>query len=451
MPSKVGFQMSVGTENSVFSPFANLQCFRRVFCCSTRSADAGSAKAEKVDALQRGPIVPVKLFFATLNEGDLILPASRVQAAATASIRGLCPDNDLESISAVVLARQEAHSSNAELWEKAWASLGFPHSVVQADLKLRSQIAVYSRDPVSWHPLFEATVSSQKEDGSASGKGVVAVFVQHHGLKLCFACCHLDGNLVDDVRLAPIPATLDEACMRTGEDLDGIFIMGDINSTIVPTKEAEALTDFPQLSRSCSTLQSELLNAGTSDQEKCVVKLTEPLKKDLLDGLSTYQGRVLLHKMDGCPKQIASSSQPTVRPISAVNLVPMPEGSFPTYRLCSAQPDTFNALRKTSFGSDDTGMFFMNPSLEVTPSDIHALYFLDKKGHSGSIKKRGNMCRLGLGWLDRLYVGKRDDIVDVNTNQGIPIFLLDKDNTALDHNLMPWLVKIEPRSEQSRS
>merc|ERR1719491_1681582 len=137
--------------------------------------------------------------------------------------------------------------------------------------------------------------------------------------------------------------------------------------------------------------------------------------------------------MDGCPAQITATEH-FKGGITAVNLVEMPISSFPTYRLCTAEAHTLSKFNKAS---EDPGVLFMSTSLELQPQDVESLFFGGEKGHSGAIKKRGDMCRLGMGWLDRLYIGTRWESLSVTAKaeQGTPIFLLDKDMQALDHNL----------------
>lgn len=418
-------------------------CVTRMCCCSSR-AESASGSRIKVASLRDRPVLEFgssRLCLMTLNEGGLELTVGRARAAAKASLEGLgClfGSEPADDVAAVVVARQEGNDKNLQYWRQALGELGFPILLTEAVHNMYSSIHVFSRDDDSLEAPydFSLTVSSQLKTGSAAAKGVVAVFVKHLGLTLCLACCHLDGNLVDDHRIAPIPSTIEEACAKTGDEVDAIFIMGDINSTIAPTRKA--LQEGP-IQRSASTLQTELSSAGCCQEEKATFKITGELKQSLITGLSTPAGRARYQAMDGCPAQITATEH-FEGGITAVNLVEMPISSFPTYRLCTAEAHTLSKFNKAT---EDPGVLFMSTSLELQPQDVESLFFGGEKGHSGAIKKRGDMCRLGMGWLDRLYIGTRD--VNAVAVQGVPVFLFSEAMKALDHNLIPWAVTLSAR------
>merc|ERR1712218_323405 len=155
-------------------------------------------------------------------------------------------------------------------------------------------------------------------------------------------------------------------------------------------------------------LPKELSKASLWTEPKVVQKISEQLQTSFLDGFGTHVDREELFAMDGCPVEIAADD-PTLA-IAALHPVDMPAGSFPTYRFCDSDEVTLHHLRDSGCGSEDPGVFFMRTSLELKPAHIRSLFFHDShRGKSGAIKKEGDVVRLNLGWLDRLYIGTRRD------------------------------------------
>merc|ERR1719479_489210 len=94
----------------------------------------------------------------------------------------------------------------------------------------------------------------------------------------------------------------------------------------------------------------------------------------------------------------------------------MPEGSFPTYRFCGS-------------GLAAEAVRPMAPSLEATPQEVNRWFFTSEDGKAGAVKKRGDMVRFQLGWIDRLYVGTGagaggGSILE-NVRQGDPLAVQD--------------------------
>merc|ERR1712194_692389 len=158
--------------------------------------------------------------------------------------------------------------------------------------------------------------------------------------------------------------------------IDCIVILGDINSTMLGR---DTVADAEVMSAS-SSLTSQLADASRSSSEQATFPLSDDLKEDLYRALSKPELRMQLSIMDGCPAEIRAE----VEAISALRLIPCSPSSFPTYRLCTPDASALAHLQE--------------------PETIKTMYFGGTHGRSGAIKKRGEMCRVGMGWLDRMYV-----------------------------------------------
>eukprot|EP00415_Alexandrium_ostenfeldii_P004726 UN4726 len=124
----------------------------------------------------------------------------------------------------------------------------------------------------------------------------------------------------------------------------------------------------------------------------------------------------------------------------------MPPGSFLTYRICNLSAESDSGTG--SFAAD--GVHCLQPSAEVTGPVIHGWYFSAKDGKAGAIKKRGDVTRLQLGWLDRLYSGALSGAWRPSVAQGDPLLLEAADgNVVLDHLLVPWLVTLQQLRAES--
>lgn len=164
----------------------------------------------------------------------------------------------------------------------------------------------------------------------------------------------------------------------------------------------------------------------------------------IIDQLRTQGGRAGLQRMDGTPPTLGVEHCGAIR---RLDVLPMPAGSFPTYPLCNVDNKTFRALAHEWPAVSAAGSVVeMDPAFELSGECVDAYFFNDgKKGHAGHIKVRDDVTRLGMGWLDRLYIGIDEQAIgaeDVEVIQGKPLFLLADDRTAVDHALVPWLVTV---------
>lgn len=374
----------------------------------------------------------------TINEGKLRLPQTRIACVLRLALLDVCAKESLssEQLQFVVLARQEAFPENTAFFDAEMRVLGFPHKIAEVVHVQDTQLVVHARDPDVGKMTHELILESQpgvEKKGSARSKGIAAAVLDFGGIVACFGSVHLDGNFVDPVRLGPPPRLMEEASRLTEGRIDCIVILGDINSTMLGR---ETVADAEVMSAS-SSLTSQLADASRSSSEQATFPLSDDLKEDLYRALSKPELRMQLSIMDGCPAEIRAE----VEAISALRLIPCSPSSFPTYRLCTPDASALAHLQEINACTEDDGCFALHSGLQVEPETIKTMYFGGTHGRSGAIKKRGEMCRVGMGWLDRMYVGTRDG-ASVDAEQGTPYFLLAENREALDHMLIPWLVSV---------
>lgn len=418
-----------------------------------------SASAESVD----GSGV-AKLLVVSLNEGLKDLGLELAQRALAEAFSG-----QESGVRAVAIARQETISDGS--WDAALASFGFNHKAVAVGTQ--NVLAVYSRDPGDCSSLDSfVTLSPNIEKKKVHHKGCATAALRCMGLTMCIGGAHLDGNFhPPGDRVAQLPLAVLRSVAHIGA-VDVAIFAGDINCAIDPEKASGAAG-----SDGCAKLlATEITNFRASAGEKGQVELSHEAKEALQHSLIRAASRdALMQCVDGCPRSIAVSADSVAVlnkyktdvdadvfvPFAAgeeeiaasascgivqLQLQPMPPGSFPTYRLSNVEGRAVAALSPAT-GDEQTDMQHLRPTLDVSTEAVQELFFADPK--AGVLKKRGDMIRLNLGWLDRLYCGVRQDsgeaVADVRIEQGCPLMLQASDGTMMDHAFMSWMLTIQPR------
>mmetsp|Transcript_98774 Transcript_98774/g.249347 ORF Transcript_98774/g.249347 Transcript_98774/m.249347 type:complete len:408 (+) Transcript_98774:79-1302(+) len=388
-----------------------------------------------------------QLLLLTLNEGKHRLSEGRLKAAFSEVIHSLVDNakdaeaRDLASI--VVLARQEALQATSAKWDSTLAANGFCHKVAEVIHSEQLVLAAYSQDKGDCEFCQEFFASSDAKN--TDPKGITSAVMMLCGFNIGLGSMHLDGNMVAAERLRPLQVAASTASCA---GCDAVLLIGDVNCALEPTAEAFEVNGLG--GRAAELLMAEYNKMAALEEDKAVSKLPDEFATMLQEGLATQKGRRALMVLDGCPAVCHLNPDGAIK---EMRLVEMPAGSFPTYRLCNVGNAAFDGLRSAgaaamAVGDGETykedGIVPLQPSLEVTADCIKACYFLDDdKGHSGSIKKRGDMCRLNLGWLDRLYVGAQASSASVAARQADPMFLLDEAGQPLDHALVAWRVEVQ--------
>lgn len=424
------------------------------------SSAPGQAATGPASFLQQPP----RLLFITLNEGALRVEEARLRSALEAGFASACRAAGVatDAVGWVVLARQECCRDNAAAWDAALSSLGFPHQVLRTPAEgVSAGLVVHARCAgiceVAAEPLHAKP--AQGHDSPDKTKGVVAAAVRLPGqCNLCLGSVHLDGKVADGrERVAQLPAAVLRMSQRAGP-LDVVLLAGDVNCTIVPEAALGANGEGGQWELQ-QRLVEDLARAAALPKHDAVVRLDPETRAALQAELASPAGRARLQRLDSCPEVIpvdadmlrydANAEPPVlsgevvkVASISNLQLAPMPPGSFLTYRVCNANgaasAEPVGCMEKVA-----DGVYRMSPSQEVTSGLIDGLYFSSKDGKAGAIKKRGDMTRLQLGWLDRLYSGASSSGWRPSVFQGDPLMLEAVDGTGvLDHLLVPWLVTL---------
>lgn len=245
-----------------------------------------------------------------------------------------------------------------------------------------------------------------------------------------------------------------EAVHRASGRLSAFLLMGDMNDTMSPTPAS--LATMGRIGGTAMLLQMELASAGSLGEEIAVVGLSQELKTSVTEHLCTPALRTEMMAMDSCPKVLGcreGGRSVEGQQMTALQLVDMPASSWPTYRLCTPDQATFEEFRKAGAALEwEEGVLFMSTALELSSAAVETCFFGGSNGRAGAIKKYRGMRRLGMGWLDRLYVStRREDPIGVNITQGTPVFLISQEGEALDHALIPWLaVFTTPLSSPTR-
>lgn len=410
-----------------------------------------------------------KLLVLTQNEGHMA-PAPGLMKRVLAEYLSAA-----EAIHAVVLARQESWNISDPIWDESLAAFGFGHKAADVEQK-ECKLSLYTREPDDVTILTSfVTVSPNVEHKDIQNKGCAVVVARLMGLTCCIAGCHLDGNIAPlEDRIAQLPLAVLRSVANAGR-IDVAIFVGDVNCALEPTSVHEETED--DTDTSCGDmLASEIASFRAVPSDKGTVELSPRLRDGLQHGLATQSGRArLIRQVDGCPKSIpisadlvkvldrykegldaeAAASQSAGEAdiaaiascgISELCLQPMPTGSLPTYRLTTGHGQAVSALIAAT-GEDDREMQRLYPSMTLSTEAVNEIFFADAK--AGILKKRGDMIRLNLGWMDRMYLGIRQDsgsaVADVTAEQGIPLLVQDNKGCMMDHAFIPWVLEIKPR------
>lgn len=375
-----------------------------------------------------------RLLLVALNEGEKELPPEMLRSALSAVLAQAPVCNGLASLGGVVVARQEAAQASA--WAAALDGTGLVE-VAAASLGSTS-CAVYGRGAeVQGLGLVEAPAREPSD-----GKGVAGPVLCLRGHTLALLSAHLDGNARPEQRLLPAAAAARraaEVARAAGRGLDAALLLGDVNFAAAPRGAAAGLGG--EAARMLGRAYEAVERSG---EERGVYPLAEDLKALLTSGFATAGGRTALAEaLDGCPAAIEVGEG--APPLVAQGV---PPGSFPTYRLGDLGDAEVElpALRADGFA-------LLDPSWEATPTFIERAYFGGGcKGHAGAIKKRKDVYRLNLGWLDRLFIAELS-IADASQTaaarpriraEQLPcVMLLDVAGKVLDHALVAWIVTLE--------
>jgi len=296
------------------------------------------------------------------------------------------------------------------------------------------------------------------------------VLEHREGCRFAVGSVHLDGNIPACERLRCVAAAAKTAGRAlAGGGVDGgpgaVLAVGDFNFAASP--EGPPQDERCLGGRACGMLREEYVKVRSLQEKRAVHRLPEALAALLQEGLASSEGRASLAALDGSPPfvDVPVPAAADERGVGRLELQPMPPGSFPTYPMCNVGNATYAELARrllpaaagdreapaegepaaaqrggAAAGGPASGAIALGPGLELDPGVIRDLYFRDAhKGHAGAIKKRGEVHRLSLGWLDRLYVGSQ---APVRTLQGDPVFVLGEGDAPLDHALVPWLVAL---------
>jgi len=386
-----------------------------------------------------------KIICLSLNEGENNIAPEKIQRTLELAMKNLGPDG--EQAEGLVLSRQEAATKNWAVFQQVLKFMGFEKILDFAHGQV-TQISVWCKAEDLMRPVKRWGVPYDRSKRSATSKGVGCVVIDYQGLTLVFGSVHLDGNLVDEDRMAPLKTAAEQACDVTGGMVDAIIFFGDINYTLVPTKAAAESPE--EHTRGLSKGLDDLLTyAHGIKKEKEVIPIPEDLKQAFYKSLGDPNLRTECMLLDGC---LSTIEVPQDIQVSDLEIVAMPPGSFPTYRLCTGNKAAREALTASGAGTETESLWEMKETIELDEETVKRFYFGGDKGHSGAIKKRGSMCRFNMGWLDRMYLSTRkytatgdarDEYkVEVESQQGTPLFLQSDDGEALDHTLMSWMLTV---------
>lgn len=399
----------------------------------------------------------IKLLVITVNEGALHLSTGVQQKALAVALAR----NEADAICGVVMARQECVSSCS--WDEVLAGSGFSEKVLDehklGEDKKENRLCVYTRrkDTLCLLDSFvTSSVNLEKKEFLDKG-GVVASF-NCRGMRICLGGFHLDGNIpMNADRTAQLPAALLRACARSG-GADVALFAGDINCAMGSATLGSARPDseFGRL------LDADIASLQASGKQKGIRELSTDARYVLETALASSSSRAELMKaMDGTPLSLLvetsslqhdTSWSPETEPqekmtgcsISELFVQDMSPGSFPTYRITHRGQTTFGDLQLES-EDNDVEIQQLHPNKDVSRQCIQECYFDDAK--AGVLKKRGDMIRLNLGWLDRLYYGLSNvegcPVADLHIEQSNPLVLRSSSGTILDHALNSWIATIQ--------
>lgn len=419
-----------------------------IFCCGCSGPQAlvkdenfGPAKPTVLQTPSRDPELEgrsSRIVAVSLNEGELPVRGARLRACLDAAFANL----SAEDVDCVVVTRQEAKDDNNSVYTAELKALGFS-SVGQCFHGGLTQVSVWAKhQDVKEICSFGVPYTRSK---ASAAKGVGCLAVRYHDLTLVFGSVHLDGNLVEEFRLEPFEAAVVQALTRCNGEVDAVILVGDINYTMHPTEEA-LQSECPEVQQIAAKLHELLKEAGKRPKEKDVIPIPEDLQSKLRRAIGDPVQRGPLAAMDGCPKDVPMGPDSTM---SSLSLVPLASSTFPTYRWCTADEAAKNDLAQAGARTREDGVWQLASTTTLEPYLVNSLYFGGEKGHAGAIKKRGAMCRLGMGWLDRMYISTRkEEVVRISAVQGTPLFLHSATDAALDHLFMSWSLAVvsKPKS-----
>eukprot|EP00928_Gymnodinium_smaydae_P034045 TRINITY_DN24214_c0_g1_i1.p1 TRINITY_DN24214_c0_g1~~TRINITY_DN24214_c0_g1_i1.p1 ORF type:complete len:501 (+),score=102.58 TRINITY_DN24214_c0_g1_i1:105-1607(+) len=419
-----------------------------------------------------------RLLVLTLNEGlQTVAPEMRRRAVAAALA-------DRPQVVAVAVARQE--SLPGSCWSGVMSTCGFDKRLASVNSDNSNVLEIYTRSGPDGEN-FRVLDTFVQAASDTRRKGCAVAVLEQGPLRICLGGLHLDGNLPCD-RIAHLPAAMKRAWSRAGRaGIDVALFAGDVNFTINP-EEATASSDgrgsggsADADARACAGLvaaDAAILQARAATNG--LLELSPATRAALEAQLSTPAARASLCRLfDGCPASLpiletgrdaenpsssADCSKEGLRSrtwtegeagsepesaasscdIQRLELQSMPPGSLPTYRFSRGA----SGCLSSGAGGDgeEEGLRRLSPDLELPVSSVRDCYFADEK--AGVLKKRGNMVRLNLGWLDRLYCGVREAFQSagglIDIVQGDPLLLHTVDGECLDHAFVSWVVTIVP-------
>lgn len=374
----------------------------------------------------------MQVVLATLNEAGQSMGIQAQERFVASTLVGS------EAAVLFALARQECLGGD---WGAALASQGFGHKVGEV-VGGENVLVLFARSATDCEVLDSFAVSSNHQGVGRHG-GVIAV-VRCRNTRLCICGFHLDGNMRGtQARTSLLPACVAKAWTRVGH-LDVALCVGDANCTIDPEKGCSDDIECLRL------LAADMETLRSSVKKDDMAELSAETREMLQLHLSKFDTRAALMRVaDGCPEVLAIDAAAWTHHvcssadhsngldcgISEIKLVPMPPGSFPTYRL-SDNRQSFDALVEYS-GDPDREMQAIDPLMDASSSFVESAYFTDKK--AGIIKKRGDMVRMNLGWVDRLWYGVcQGSSTQVSFEQGPARLVRASSGRAMDHSLMTW-------------
>jgi len=204
-------------------------------------------------------------------------------------------------------------------------------------------------------------------------------------------------------------------------------------------------------------LARDLERVASLSEENTLSTLSPEARLVLQAAIATGPGRTALQSLDSSPTVVKVSAgalqydanfelDAVAAEVLAANcrvqhlqLVALPAGSFPTYRLSEAE-----ALGAYPEAYVAEGVHCLVPTLDLTVGCVERCYFSSPDGKAGAVKKRGKATRLQTGWLDRLYWGVATGVPEPEVRQGSPLLLQALGSReVLDHLLVPWLVTLQ--------
>jgi len=412
------------------------------------------------DACGKGDL---RLLVVTLNAGKHRLDPQMLRHALNDVLCNASRKAEIypDSVAAVVLALQESDSEAESSWEEAMNHVGFPKRVAGLFLaEASSQVAVHARPEehgtavvveADGAPFTTKAVAADPREGAPKGAAAARLCVQPGNWMLCVGSAHLDGKMAnEEERVAQLPAAVlraSNAVDKTdvGACLDAVLLAGDVNFTLRPRNSTQTDT-------TAFLVAKEMAAVSELPAFDAIQPLSQEAKVALMRALSVSDERAMLQTLDGCPELITINADALQHDANFVGdmdslgddhrgylkelrLAPMPQGSFPTYRICSAAHAGLQHDCASAFVTD--GVWRIAPSLELSPECISSCYFADKK--AGALKKRGSVTRLQMGWLDRMYTGCMPDVT-LEVHQADPLLLVAPSGIALDHLLVSWVV-----------